>query len=213
MREISKKVGIFGGTFDPVHKAHILLATQAMQELSLDEIWFIPAYQPPHKDYPITDYDTRFRLLEYSIRQYPKFICSDLEKQREGKSYTVDTLEQLTTFYPEYRFYFIMGADSLFELETWKKPERIVELADLIVANREVDERVSLHIELMEKVRMLEDKYHAHIHILHFKEMDISSSKLRLLCKDFDANSKEISMYIPKEIIDIIRDEKIYAKR
>lgn len=211
MSDISKKIGIFGGTFDPVHKAHIRLAKQAMEELSLDEIWFVPAYHPPHKNYPITDFEIRFRLLERSIRAYPTFVCSDFEKYREGKSYTVDTLEQLVEMYPETRFYFIMGADSLFEFETWKRPERIVELADLIVASRAVSEEISRHIGIADKAKELEDKYTARIHILHLKEVDISSSRLRLLCKDFDANATEISLYIPKEIIDIIRDEKIYA--
>lgn len=135
-----KRIGIMGGTFDPVHNGHLLLGRQARSEYGLDEIWYMPSHIPPHKkDHRITDGKDRLAMLELALEGIPFFSVSDFEMKREGNTYTAQTLELLKEEYPEDKFYFIIGADSLFQLETWYHPEKVMELTSLLVSGREYD--------------------------------------------------------------------------
>lgn len=114
-----KRIGIMGGTFDPVHNGHLLLGRQARSEYGLDEIWYMPSHIPPHKkDHRITDGKDRLAMLELALEGISFSSVSDFEMKREGNTYTAQTLELLKEEYPEDKFYFIIGADSLFQLET-----------------------------------------------------------------------------------------------
>ena len=113
-----KRIGIMGGTFDPVHNGHLLLGRQARSEYGLDEIWYMPSHIPPHKkDHRITDGKDRLAMLELALEGIPFFSVSDFEMKREGNTYTAQTLELLKEEYPEDKFYFIIGADSC---SSWK---------------------------------------------------------------------------------------------
>ena len=132
-----KKVGIMGGTFNPIHLGHLMLAENAYDFCKLDEIWFIPSADPPHKiGQPVLDYIHRSRMTELAIKEIPYFKKYDFEAQRSERSYTAETLRLLHKKYPDVEFYFIMGADSLFQLETWYAPERVMAQAILLVAVR-----------------------------------------------------------------------------
>jgi nicotinate-nucleotide adenylyltransferase len=134
-------VGILGGTFDPVHNGHLLLAEHAREQLSLDEVLFIPAGDPWRKSHrAITPAEHRVAMLRLAIEGNDAFGISDLELTRSGPTYTADTLEALAGERLDDAFWFILGADALADLPNWREPERIVRHALLAVAPREAQE-------------------------------------------------------------------------
>jgi nicotinate-nucleotide adenylyltransferase len=131
------KLGIFGGTFDPVHYGHLLLAESAREQLALDQVWFIPAALAPHKqDRQAVTAKQRVEMLELATAGHPAFRVSTLEIDRGGVSYTVDTLQDISVQLPDAELFLLMGADSLRDLLTWREPERICELAWPVVSRR-----------------------------------------------------------------------------
>jgi nicotinate-nucleotide adenylyltransferase len=131
------QVGLFGGTFDPVHLGHLVMAEQCREQARLDEVWFVPAARPPHKqDHPPTPFHARAEMLALALAGNPKFRVSEVEKDRPGPSYTADTLEELTAQHPTHRWHFIIGSDSLPDMPHWHRPERILELAHLLIVER-----------------------------------------------------------------------------
>lgn len=133
-----KRIGIFGGTFQPVHLGHLTLAQRALDTLALDEVLFVPDRIPPHKPMAegATDED-RLQLLTLATREHPYFSIDTLEWEREGKSYTVDTLRILSERYPEAKLFFLMGSDMLLSFHTWYRPEEIASLATLVCTIRD----------------------------------------------------------------------------
>ncbi len=200
-----KHIGILGGTFDPIHNAHIKLMLYSIRELELDELWVLPAPNPPHKiDRHITPIDMRIEMIRLAISSRNNIKLSDVELKRSGKSYTYQTILELINTFPLYRFYFIMGADSLYQLKTWKNPELIIRNCTLVVANREYN-NVS-DTQLRQHANMLEVKYGADIVFLNFSEIDISSSMIR----EHIINGKNASKYLPKKVHEYIVAHKLY---
>ena len=120
------KIGIMGGTFDPIHNGHLLIGIQAKEEYDLDQIWYMPNGQPPHKkDHKITDKNHRCNMVKFALEGQKGMIFSDFEIKRPGNTYTAQTLSLLRAAYPQNKFYFILGADSLYEIEQWYHPEQI----------------------------------------------------------------------------------------
>ncbi|OAN16163.1 nicotinate-nucleotide adenylyltransferase [Exiguobacterium undae] len=117
------KIGLMGGTFDPPHIGHLLIAEQAKEQLQLDAVWFLPAKLPPHKQSTGTSADKRLQLVEAAIQCNEAFSVSDIEFERETKSYTYDTIRELKDRYPEHDFFFLIGADSLVSLGTWYRAD------------------------------------------------------------------------------------------
>jgi nicotinate-nucleotide adenylyltransferase len=131
------RLGIYGGTFDPVHYGHLLAAEQCRERCALDELWFVPAAVPPHKqDESITPGRQRAEMLELAVAGMPQFRVSRIELERSGTSYTVDTLAELKQLDPSRVLFLILGADSVSDFPTWREPRRIAELATLLVVNR-----------------------------------------------------------------------------
>src|SRR5262245_443476 len=131
------RVGVFSGTFDPVHMAHLILAEQCREQAKLDQVLFMPALLPPHKQrYAITPFAQRVEMLALAISGQPAFQIDEREKDRTGPSYTVDTLADLTLTRPGDEFFFVLGSDSIREMPTWRQPRRIVECASLLVVAR-----------------------------------------------------------------------------
>jgi nicotinate-nucleotide adenylyltransferase len=131
------RVGVLGGTFDPVHNGHLALAAAAREELALEEVLFVPAGLPWRKaGREIASDEDRMAMLRLAIAAEPAYRISTLELEREGPSYTADTLEALHAERPDDELFFLMGEDALADLPNWVRPERIVELAKLVVARR-----------------------------------------------------------------------------
>ncbi len=134
---LNMRIGIFGGSFDPVHLAHLVLAEQCREQARLDRVLFVLAPRPPHKlDKTITAYRHRREMLELAIAGYPVFQISDLERDRTGPSYTVDTLRELHQQQAGNEFFLIIGSDSLRDMPLWREPEEIAKLATLLVVER-----------------------------------------------------------------------------
>lgn len=133
----SRRLGIYGGTFDPIHIGHLVIAAQIQADLRLDRIIFIPAGVPPHKDPAlVTAAVDRLAMLELAVADDPAFTVDTLELDRDGRSFTADTLATFRERERDADLWFIMGGDSLGDLHTWRSPEAIVSLARLAVARR-----------------------------------------------------------------------------
>lgn len=121
------RIGLLGGTFDPPHIGHFILAQEVKNELALDEIWFIPTNEPPHKQPAYYSADDRLQMLQVATNHVCGFAVEDLELNRSGKSYTIDTIKTLQRMYPQHTFYFIIGADMVEYLPNWYQIDRLME--------------------------------------------------------------------------------------
>ncbi len=132
------RIGIFGGTFDPIHLGHLVVAEQTREQGKLDQVWFIPAAQPPHKpNQNVSPFERRVEMVRLAVAgQESRFVVSEIEKERSGPSYTLDTIKELIEQYPSNEFYLCLGADCLPELHLWHKPQEICKLVPLLVAAR-----------------------------------------------------------------------------
>jgi nicotinate-nucleotide adenylyltransferase len=131
------RLGVFGGSFDPVHFGHLLLAECCREQLSLDRVWFVPtASQPFKRSGPVAEAGQRLDMLRLAIGGHPAFEVSTIELDRGGVSYTVDTLETIHREQPDAELYLLMGADSLADFPTWREPQRICELAIPVAVRR-----------------------------------------------------------------------------
>lgn len=170
------KIGILGGTFDPVHLAHLLLAETCREECGLDQVRLMPASNPPHKQGEIiSPAKQRIAMLEFAVAGFPEFVVDRREIKREGLSYTWQTLTEFRDEYPNDELFFLMGSDSLRDLMTWKQPETIAELATLVAVNRGPisEEQMNAYLEpLPEVVRKA-------IRFVQMPAVDISASDIR----------------------------------
>ena len=131
-----RKIGILGGTFDPPHIGHLLIAEEVRRAKLLDEIWFIPTNTPPHKEHTTTSAGHRTSMLKLAIRNHPSFKLNDIELKREGKSYTYDTIHELTKLYPSDEFYFIIGGDMVEFLPKWYRIDELIEIITFVGVSR-----------------------------------------------------------------------------
>lgn len=198
-----KKVGIFGGTFNPIHMAHLIIAEIAQEEAGLDEILFIPSGCSYLKDVSgILPAKDRIRMTGLAIEDNPHFALSTIEIDRGGNSYTCDTLEELKESYPDQEFYLIVGADNLFTMEQWKDPEVIFRDAKILAAVRGSKKRADME----EKIADLKEKYDADITLLHVNHVDISSSMIR----EKIAKGRSIRYMLPEKVREYIMKNHFY---
>ena len=198
-----KQVGIMGGTFDPIHNGHLTLAQKAYEQFSLDKILFMPSGNSYMKK-NVLDAQRRAHMVEIAIKDNPNFELSLIEVQRSGNTYTSDTLEILKTNNPDTHYYFIIGADSLFQIESWKYPKRIFDLATLICAVRD-DYNMDA---IKEKGKSLSESG-AKIVFLDMPKIEISSSNIR----EWVRHNIPISEYVPLEIAKYIKEEHLYYEK
>lgn len=137
MPKAPKKIGLLGGTFDPPHIAHLVLAQSALDELKLDEIWFLPAFVPPHKrGVRVTSFAHRLQMVRLAVRGNARFKVLTVEKEKGGLSYTVETLPLLRRKHPNVQFFLLLGSDNLAELSSWREPEKVFSMARPVFAHR-----------------------------------------------------------------------------
>lgn len=201
-----KKIGIMGGTFNPIHNGHVALAQAAFDYCGLDEVWFMPSgVSYLKKNDNIVSGEDRLEMTRLAIEGLPYFMCSDLEMQREGNTYTADTLQILNEKYPEYDFYFIMGADSLFGLPKWKEPEKIAALCTLVAVIRD---DINIY-ELQSQQKLLERTLEAHIVLVPFHKVDISSSVIR----EKLLNNEAVDDMLSRNVLAYIRQKHLYEEQ
>lgn len=199
-------IGIMGGTFDPIHNGHLLLGRQAYEEYGLDEIWYMPSGQPPHKKgRRITPAEDRCAMVRLAIAGDPRFCLSEFETSREGNTYTAQTLKLLYEAYPEHTFFFIIGADSLYEIERWYHPEEVLALVPILVAEREYPHD---HPTMDQQIAYLSEKYICNIRKLHCQEMDVASADLRRALK----NGETIRHFVPEAVEAYIHTHHLYQE-
>lgn len=202
-QEKRKKTGIMGGTFNPIHIGHLMLAEWAHTDASLDEILFMPTGQSYLKrDLKVISGEDRLHMVNLAIDGCSYFRSSDMEILRGGNTYTYETLESLKEMEPDTDFYFIMGADCLFSIENWKCPERIFGAGKMLAAVRG-----NASWEAMEaKCQELQQRFGAQIKLLPFPAMEISSSDIRQRVNE----GKSIRYMVPESVISYIEDKQFY---
>ena len=199
------KIGIMGGTFNPIHIGHLIIAENAYEEYQLDKIWFMPSKRPPHKENKeIVSENDRLKMIEMAIENNSHFSLSTIELERDGTTYTIDTIKYLIDNFPENEYYFIIGADSLFQLTSWNQAEELFKLVPFLVATR--DE--ASYKEMQSYAKILADNYGTRISFLTTPNIEISSSMIR---KKVQQN-KSISYFVPDCVQKYILFHKLYEK-
>lgn len=204
MWEKRKRIGIMGGTFDPIHIGHLILGETAYQQFQLDQILFMPAGNPPHKQNrrDRATKEQRTEMVKAAIASNEHFALSLEEMEQEGLTYTYKTLENLKSRNPDTDYYFILGADSLYDFEKWKEPGRILKACTILVATR----NHTSYERLNAVIALLEEKYQGDIRLLDSLNIDISSKQIR----SWIAKGRSLAYYVPDRVIDYIRENKIY---
>ena len=201
-----KKIGFMGGTFNPLHKGHIALAQAALMQYSLDEVWFVPTGNPPHKS--IKGNTTRIQRIEMARMALSKtgesrFLLKEIETASSDYSYSYLTLEKIHLRYPDLKIYFIMGEDSLDYFENWVRPADIVKHADILVAVR------TSSVEVIEdKLKAINSRMGKCFYPLYCPRVDISSTEIREQAK----KGTLTDTYISKDIIDFIYTHRLYME-
>lgn len=197
------KIGIMGGTFDPIHVGHLALAQYAMDEEGLDEIWFVPTGCSYMKeDRKVLSPEERYEMTRLAVEGNPRMRCLDIEIKRKGYTYSYETLEELHKEYPAEEFSFLFGADCLFTIETWKHPERIFANAKIIAAVRNGADIAEMAVQ----IEKLKHKYGAEIKLLSFINLEISSTSLRERIR----SGKSIRYLVPDKVLYYIAEKGFY---
>ena len=193
-------MGLFGGTFNPLHNAHIEVAKTALDQYELSGIVFIPNGIPPHKEQVLgIDKEARFEMVRLAVESIPRFAVSRIEVDREGPSYTIDTIRALKEDYPQ-GICFIVGADRLLKLDTWKEPHELLRSVPFIIAPRS---GVSLDLFDVSPFR------EAVIVPLQMQDVDLSSSGLRKRIQ----RGESIREWVPQPVAEYIEEHKYYRTR
>jgi nicotinate-nucleotide adenylyltransferase len=199
------RVGIFGGTFDPIHFGHLIVAEQAREQARLDAVWFIPAPRPPHKDEGrLTRFEQRVEMLELALAGNPAFQVDELEKERTGPSYTVDTLAELRHRHPGDEFFLLAGSDTVRDLHLWYQPVRLLELVGLVVMARP-GHTVPDPAELRGRLK-LPGAVLLRLIVVESPQIDISSHDLRARA----AAGHSIRYFLPRAVEMYILDKQLY---
>lgn len=188
-----KKVGILGGTFDPPHLGHLLIAEEVYRKLALDEVWFIPSAEPPHKDKAKVSADERLEMLSAAIGDIDYFKINTIEIERKGKSYTFDTIKALQEDYPDHIIYFIIGADMVEYLPNWYRIDQLVKLVNFVGVNR----------------KAYEIKTPYPVITVDTPIFDISSTVIRERLKE----NESIRFLVPESVFNIIKKKGLYGQK
>ena len=191
-------IGLFGGTFDPVHIGHMIWAERVRELLGLEKVIFMPAGSPPHKHLPaVSDRRLRYQMVEAAISGNPYFELSPLEVKARRISFTVETLTELRRLYPDpdYELFLIIGADSLLDLENWKSPDRLFDFARVVVMNRPGF-----------TLDQVESRYRRKIIFVEEPLIGISSTDIRRRVRNGDS----IRYLVPENVEKFIREHGLY---
>ena len=204
-----KRLGIFGGAFDPVHKGH----TQSLKYISnlkiIDEIQVIPNYASPHNKDIQTDEKHRLKMLEIAFKELKNIKLNDIELKNKTKSYTYKTLKHLKEIYPEQHLSLIIGLDSLYSFTTWKNWENILSLCSLLVLERKLNDSLGLNKELESKISTNYDDFfsgHGKILILKNDLINISSTDVRHKIK----NNENLTDLVDDQVLEYISKKSLY---
>ena len=211
------KTGILGGTFNPVHYGHLRIAEEVREAFRLDRVMFLPAATPPHKDVAAeVSFDHRLAMVRAAVADHPAFEVSDLEGERDGKSYSVHTLEILARRHPDDLFYFIMGMDSFLDITSWKEWRRLFALAHIVVTARTGfgvdDPQAALPVAVAgefcydQRSCCLRHVSGKSLVFLEETRLDISSTRLRAMVRE----GRSLRYLVPPSVDAYIRQQRLY---
>lgn len=182
------KLALYGGTFDPIHHGHLLLAREAMEQLALDRVIFVPAARSPHKLHRTpTDPRVRLEMVQAAIAEEPRFLCDDSEVGRPGPSFTIDTVERHTALHPDAELFYFIGHDNVRELHTWRRIDDLRRLVRFVVFDRAGS-----------------DVQHDFLHVT--RQVDISATEVRARV----ACGSSIRYLLPESVRAIIVRDQLY---
>ncbi len=194
---MKKRVGIIGGTFDPVHIGHLVAADQVLFYNQLDQVWFMPAYKPPHKlEQPISAYHHRVAMLELAAELDSRYYVCTIESEREDPSYTYDTMIRLQQLYPDTEFSFVIGADIFSTLTKWYRINELVELVQFIGLDRINGAKLRSDEPLLQRIKMVP-----------MPQLEISSSLIREYVRD----GRGLDYLVPKSVEKYIKEHQLYV--
>lgn len=216
-----EKIGIFGGTFNPIHLGHVRAALKVQEVFSLDKVLLIPSYIPPHKGVPdIASPFHRMRMVGLAVAPYPRIVPSSVEIQAKGKSYSILTLEKLKGHYPDSSMFFILGVDAFLEIDTWRDHEKVLEQCHFIVISRpgyKLEDAINVLGEAYRE-RMVFDfnrndlgkigGENYRIFLLSLPSLDIASKDIRKKVK----NGESITGLVPESVEKYIVSKKLYLR-
>lgn len=199
----TRNLGLMGGTFDPIHCGHLILAEQAREQFKLDKVLFVTAADPPHKTgNDITAVEDRHKMVSLAVENNDRFECSTIEIERGGTSYTIDTLKQIKLLYGDrVNIYLLLGADEAATLMSWREPYGIQELATMVVANRPGE-------EVEDVLKLLPEDFARNIEPLKMPGVDISSTDLRERVR----SGKSIRYLVPESVENYIMKKGLYGR-
>jgi nicotinate-nucleotide adenylyltransferase len=189
------KIGILGGTFNPIHLGHLILAEEVREKLSLDKVIFVPTFLPPHKENSeIASAFHRLAMVKLAIKSNPNFSVSDIEIKRQGRSYTIDTVKEFKKNYPDDELYFITGSDLLKYLDEWKDLKQVTKAVRFIVATRP---------------RYPLEKIPSYIKTVAIRAVDISAFEIRKAIK----KKHSFRYLVPEAVFNYINKNKLYSTK
>jgi nicotinate-nucleotide adenylyltransferase len=211
------KIGLMGGTFNPIHLAHLRIAEEARELCALERLVFIPVADPPHK--PLAGevpFEQRYEMVRLAIAGNPVFELSDIEARRAGKSYSVDTIGSFRNDYPGDELFFIIGSDSFLEIGLWRRYAEIFPLCNLVVVERpgrpisslSAALPIAIRGEFRYNINRLEHRSGQHVYFLRGCLLDISSTEIRQLA----AKGRSITYLIPPDVEAYIKEKRIYTE-
>lgn len=198
-----RKIGILGGTFNPIHFGHLMLAEWAADALSLEQVWVMPtgfSYCKAKQSMP--DGEERLKMVRLAVEDNPRLCCKDTEVRRKGATYTYETMEQLKEQLPDTEFYFITGADCLFALEEWKHPERLLACCTLVAAVRDG----SSMRQMEQKSAELAGRFGGSILVLPFARLSVTSTMIR----ERIAGGQSVRYMVPERTLEYIMEKGFY---
>jgi nicotinate-nucleotide adenylyltransferase len=189
-----KNIALFGGTFDPIHNGHLKVAEVVLSTSNFDEFWFVPSAVPPHKDDNMFTFEERIQMIRLATDNNNRIQIWDRDFRKNSKSFTILLIQDLKLRFINYNFSFIIGADNVLKLKTWKAYKELIELVDFIVVNRK-----TIDVNLWSSL-----DYYSKLSFINMPEYDISSSELR----DMIRLKKDLSSFIPKRVVEFINKKR-----
>ena len=209
----ARPIGIFGGTFDPIHYGHLRTAFEMLKALRFDEVRFIPCGNPPHRGITYADAELRYRMVDAAIKGQEGFLSDDRELRREGPSYSIDTLTGLREEFPERSLGLIVGMDAVLELPKWHRWDEILNFAHIVIAHRpgwrapDIGALGNLIAENgTHRVNDLHEVTHGRIHIHAVTQLEIASTEIR----DLVAAGRDPRFLMPDAVRDVIKQTNLY---
>lgn len=207
-------IGIYGGTFDPIHYGHLSAASEVQQSLALDDVRMVLSAQPPHREQPVLSASDRFSLLTLALENYPRLLADDCEMKRTGPSYMVDTLLHYRQQMPAGSVALILGVEAFNSLQSWYRWQEIIQLAHIVITDRagfdnQIEQSLAEYVDsfLTGDKSQLKQLTHGKIYLQPVKPIDISATQIRRLIKD----RKPVKQLLPDACVEEIKRQRFYT--